>query len=178
MVYCEWLPDLFKYDDLFSNFGVYDEAVYRIFCRDFLYNSPTFLGKEVKVYSDPKVHGKEQTYFHITSKNYDKVNHGDRDVDILRCERIKWPKAFIEHYNCNREICTDCNGIKCWRKLDKKGRFERVKILFEEQQYIVILEDHTNTPSDCFFLVTAYHLEHSHQVKKLVAEYNSSVNVA
>ncbi len=178
MFTCYWLPDLFVFDGLFRNLDIYDEAVYRMFCNDFLQAPPIFLGKEVRVYSDPKVHGKEQTYFHITSKNYNKDRHQDRNVDISRCERIKWPKALIENYNCNRAICTDCNGIKCWRRLDNGGRFERVKILFEEQQYIVILEDHTNTTSNCFFLVTAYHLEHSHQVRKLVAEYNNSVRVA
>ena len=128
MFTCYWLPDLLIYGDLFPTLLLYDEAAYKIFCNDFLESAPTFLGKKIKVYSDPKVNGKEQTYFHITSKNYDRCKHCDRAVDILRCERIKWPKAFIENYNCNREICTDCNGIKCWRKLDNRGRFERVKI--------------------------------------------------
>lgn len=167
MVYCEWLPDLFKYDDLFSNFGVYDEAVYRAFKRDFIESCPTFLGKKVVIRKHPKVNDKEQTYYHITSKNYDA--NKERDPDIFRCERIKWVRAFIENYDCNKATCYDCEGIKCWT-VPYKNAASRSKIFFEEMMYLVILE---NRPDYCL-LVTAYPVDSNHTVRKLLKEFNNA----
>lgn len=68
MLGCDWLPDLLEYDDMYPNLIVYDNAVYNIFKNDFIDNHPMFLGAKVAIRKDPLVNGKEQTYYHITSK--------------------------------------------------------------------------------------------------------------
>lgn len=167
MIGCEWLPDLLEYDSTYPNLDYYDADVYNIFKEDFINTQPLFQGKKVCIRTNPLVNGKEQTYFHITSKDYDYSNN--RTLDIERCKRIHWVKALIEHYDCNKHYCHDCNGIKTWSAV-QKGKQIRIKILFEEVNYIVILEKRPTY----YLIITAYYIDKPHTLKKLLNEFNKA----
>lgn len=167
MTGCEWLPDLLEYDRTYTNLDYYDDAVYNVFKQNFIDTQPLFRGKNVCIRKNPLVKGKEQTYFHITSKNYNESNN--RNLDIERCKRIRWVKALIEHYNCNKPSCHDCNGIKTWSAIHKSKQI-RIKILFEEFNYIVILEQR----STYYIIITAYYIDKPHILRKLLNEFNKA----
>lgn len=167
MLGCEWLPDLLEYDKDYPNLDAYDNAVYNVFKRDFIDTQPEFMGQKVWIRYNPLIEGKEQTYFHITSKDYD--CNSNRNIDIERCKRIRWVKALIEHYDCNKPFCFDCNGIKTWSVLLKRNQ-TRIKIFFEEVRYIVILDKR----SDYYLIVTAYYIDQDHTMKKLLKEFEKA----
>lgn len=164
---CNWLPDLLKYDNIYPNLEVYDDAVYTIFKHDFIDTTPTIFGLNIGIRKNPPVNGREQTYYHITSKDY---NHSkNRTLDLLRCERIRWVRQIIEHFNCHDKLCFDCDGIKTWSALHSKNQ-KRIKILFAEERYIVILEKR----STYYLLITAYYLEYNHVIRKLLKEFEKA----
>lgn len=167
MLYCDWLPDLLEYDDIYPNLEIYDNAVYNIFKCDFIDSSPTFNGLKVAIRKNPLVNGREQTYYHITSKDYDYSNN--RYLDKLRCERIRWVRQIIEHFDCNKQSCLDCNGIKAWSTHHVRNQV-RIKILFPEKRYVVILEQRPTY----YILVTAYYLEYDHAIRKLLKEFEKA----
>ena len=47
MFTCYWLPELMSYKD-YPNIDVFDDAVYKVFKRDFIDSSPNFNGMIVK----------------------------------------------------------------------------------------------------------------------------------
>ncbi len=164
---CDWLPDLLEYDDMYPNLIAYDNAVHNIFKKDFIDNHPIFLGAKVAIRQNPLVDGREQTYYHITSKDYDYTNN--RNIDIRRCERIRWVKQIIEHYDCKIQTCFDCGGIKTWSYPHNKKQ-TRIKIFFAEERYIVILEKRPTY----YLLITAYYVEYDHNVRKLLKEFEKA----
>lgn len=165
MVYCEWLPDLISIRD-YPNMDAYDDEVYEVFKRDFIDSQPNLAGTIVKIKDRPYHDGKEEAYFHLTSKDY---YHGpNRSVDILRCERIAWVRKFIENYDCNKPICRECSGMKMWSKPYKKT--VRIIILLEEERYVVVLERR----KDYYLLITAYYVDQNRRLEALVDEYNKT----
>jgi len=166
LITCYWLPDLLLYDRLFPNKGSYYDYVYKAFKKDFIDSTPIFNGKEVRIKEYPLWDGKQEAFYHITTKDY---NHEEyRDFDILRCERIKWIKKFIENHDCNRANCKDCSGIKTWEAIYKKRI--RTKILFEEERYIVILEDRQKY----YLLITAFYVDSDIRLANFVKEYQET----
>ena len=165
MFTCYWLPDLMSYKD-YPNIDVFDDAVYKVFKRDFIDSSPNFNAMIVKIKYRPYHDGKEEAYFHLTSKDY---YHGpSRDIDVFRCERISWVRKFIENYDCNKQICKECAGMKMWSQPYKNT--VRIKILLYEEKYLVILEKR----KDYYLLITAYYVDQKHRLEALVNEYNKT----
>ena len=68
---CNQMPELMMCDD-WAKFDEYDELLYQIFKRDFIDSRPLYEHKEVGIRKHPMVNDKEQTFFHITSKDYNK----------------------------------------------------------------------------------------------------------
>lgn len=91
--FCDcWVPDIIPAD--LSNYRKYEAILYNIFYNDFIIYHPIFNGFPVQIRKYPIENGKEEAFFHITCQDYMK-NH-DRRPDFRRCERIKWPRKFIE----------------------------------------------------------------------------------
>src|SRR3989339_736182 len=95
-----------------------------------------------------------RTFYHITHEGEDESN---RKPNFRRMERIRFPKFIIE--NCKH------NDILIWK--NKRGKDERVLLLNEAENYIVILTDR----GEYFMLITAYYVETKHRKEKLVKEY-------
>ena len=159
---CEQLPELVICNN-WAEFKNYDDILYQIFKRDFIDSKPMFENKEVLIRRHPLVDEREQTFFHITSKDY-KENE-ERCPDPRRCERIAWVRKFIENDFC-LDDCSMCDGIKVWEEDYKTN--QRIYLFLEEERYIVIIE---RRETYCL-LITAYYLDYDHSLRKLLAKYD------
>ena len=157
-----WLPCL-EYFDNYKSWKYYEDSLYTIFKNDFLKSYPLFKNVRVNVKHYPIKNGKEEAFFHFTSKDYD--GDGERYPDLKRCERIRWIRAFIENYECNASLCNDCKGVKVWREPYKSKI--RVHILLEEERFIVILEERKGY----FLLITAFYLNYDNSLEKQLKHY-------
>jgi len=132
----------------------YIEAVYAYFKNDFIDSRPWFGSRPVKLKRYPLLEGKEATFWHITSEGEEETQ---RVPDLRRCERIRWPRPIIEHY--------DDKAIKCWP--NKRGKDIRIVLWFCEQDYVVVLADRRKY----VILWTAYYVSYKHTRQNLLAEY-------
>ncbi|MBE5767526.1 MAG: hypothetical protein IKM26_01840 [Clostridia bacterium] len=160
---CKWLPELIPCTN-WAEFSTYEQLIYSIFKRDFIDSCPSFESKPVNIRREPKVDNREQAFFHVTSREY-KAGE-ERMPDNKRCERIKWIRAFIEHYDCDPCLCESCEGIKVWE--EPKGNNHRILLYFEEEDYVVVLERRDRY----VLLITAYYVDYSHTKKNLLKRYN------
>lgn len=165
-----WLPPIERCKD-FTQYDEYVDSIYNIFQHDFIYSSPSFDGLLVKTDLSVGISGKARGFEHVITNDFEK--NKKRYPDFPRCERIRWIRAFIENYTCKENIiCGDdeCDGLKVWKK--RQGKHHRIVFLFEEEYFIVIIEQR----KDCYFLVTAYYINYDHTMDKLVDEYEASKN--
>ena len=151
-------PDLIYLENYSGNFEKYFEAVYTIFNHDFIKKQPLFDDKKVTVRRYPEVEGIHRTFYHITHEGEDESN---RIPDLRRMERIRFPKFVIDN-NHHQQILI-------WR--NKRGKDDRVLLMNETENYIVILTDR----GDHFLLITAYLLDNEHRKDKLIQEYKSYI---
>lgn len=163
---CKWLPGLVLLEDFQGNWHEFEEYIYKIFKKDFIDDKPLFNNKQVNYRKHPVVCEKEQAFFHITHKNINEkdVDLNDREPDLRRCERIKWPRSIIENYDCD-ENCNDCNKIKLWKKPYKN--YYRIHLLFQDVRYLLVLEER----DDYILLITGFYLEQNHTLRKKLKEY-------
>jgi hypothetical protein len=106
--------------------------------------------------------GKEATFWHMISEGHDEQN---RTPDLRRCERIRWPRAIIEH-------STD-PAVKVWtnqRTGRGRGAAERRILLWvEEEEYLVVLAQRPG-----YILPwTAYLVREEYSKRKLRREYET-----
>lgn len=145
-----WLPPLEELKAYGGDFSRYLDAVYQIFCADFVESKPMFAGKRLGLKRHPVIQGKEATFWHMISEGNDEA---ERLPDLRRCERIRWPKPIIEN-------AADA-ALKVWREPNGSGH--RVLIWFAEAEYLVVLDER----KDYILPWTAYPVEREHQQRKL-----------
>ena len=160
---CRWLPELIPCNN-WADYPTYERQLYSIFKQDFVDSRPLFEEKPVTIRREPRINGYEQAFFHLTSKSY--TNCEERCPDPRRCERIRWIRAFIENYQCDPNLCTDCDGVKVWREPYDSNRI-RIHLLLEEEKYLVILEQRETY----ILLITAYYLDYPHSLEKQIKRY-------
>jgi len=119
-----WLPPLVLFSDYAGDWDRYLDAIYAWFKRDFIDSKSVFQGKRLGLKRHPMTHGKEATFWHMTSEGMEEEK---RTPDLRRCERIRWPKPVIEHD-------TD-PAIKVWR--NQRGSEERVCLWLVQENYLV-----------------------------------------
>jgi hypothetical protein len=159
IVNCDWLPPLVLQDSNTSN-EEYLDLLYFIFSNDFIDSHPIFDNKIVKIRFHPRVDNREQAFYHVTT-----CGDSTRELDIDRCERIRWIRAFIEHASCHKATCSDCNGMKMWSEPYHGNA--RIKIFLSEERYLVVLEKRTRY----VLLITAYYVSYDHSLAKLEKSY-------
>ena len=159
---CKWLPELMLYED-YESWDEYQDAIYGVFCDDFKKSYPIYDGKRVKIRYQPIEYNREEGFYHVTCQDYQK--DGERVPDLRRCERIKWVRKFIEHYDCNLDECTECEGMKVWEQDYHNNK--RVHILLEEEKYMVVIE---KRKTYCL-LITAFYIEREHTLQKKLKKY-------
>ncbi len=163
-----WLPNLEEYDGKKMDWNQYENHIYSIFKNDFIDTKPLFQDKEVNIRRIPMVFDKEDAFFHVTCKEYQK--NGDRSPDLRRCERIRWIRKLIENYKCNHKLCDNCDGIKLW--IEKNKSSKRIHLLFEEQRYMVVIEERKNY---CL-LITAFYIHYNNALTGYLKRYNNYKN--
>jgi hypothetical protein len=154
----EWLPPLICLPDCGGNWDRYVEALYRHFKRDFVDTHPSFRGVRVSFMRRPMDQGKVATFWHLISEG---EVESERLPDLRRCERIRWPRAIIEH--------PDDASIKVWEN-ERRGD-TRICLWLESEEYLVVLGKH----KDYRLLLTAYLVRKEHSKRKLQREYEAYI---
>lgn len=162
-----WLPEL-EYCDNLSQWAEYEEMIYDIFIDDFITDVPQFRDKDIKIREYPRIDGKEESFYHVTCKDYFKTM--ERNPDLRRCERIRWVRAFIENYNCDPTLCEDCEGVKVWCET-YKGK-KRIHFLLVEEKYMVVIEKRPNY----YQLITAFYFDYDNALEKKLKHYDMYKN--
>ena len=152
----DWLPPLILLEDYNGDWATYFENLYRLFLADFIQQTLTFQGRRLSCKRHPLIEGKEATFWHLISEGKVEAN---RLPDLRRCERIRWPRAIIEH--------ADDPAIKMWEN-ERQGE-TRTLLWLEDQEYLVVLADRQK-----YVLIwTAYTVIRQHQKEKLRKEYEA-----
>ena len=155
---CSWLPGLVKLDDYQGDWTQYVEAIHSIFTTDFVNSAPSFRERRVGLKKHPMEKGKEATFWHLISAG---ASEADREIDLRRCERIRWPRPVVEA-DGRSEVC-------CWLT-HRKGE-PRYVIALDDFSYIVVL-----AVRKCYLVLwTAYCVEYDHQRRKLLKQYESTL---
>jgi hypothetical protein len=152
-----WLPDLVLFEAYGGNWDNYLEAIYAYFKQDFIDDIPSFNGVKLTLKRHPIMQNKEATFWHIISEG---KTEEDRQPDMRRCERIRWPRPVIEHSNETT--------IKVWKN-ERKGE-TRICLWFEDADYLVILAERRGY----ILLWTAFQVSREHSKRKLRKEYQSA----
>ena len=153
-----WLPALICLSDFGGDWNRYEEALYEVFCRDFLRARTTFGGMPVRLKRHPVMGGKEATFWHFTSEGQVEAQ---RLPDLRRCERIAWPKPVIERAGTDP-------AIKLWEN-ERRGE-KRACLWLEEEDYLVVL-----AIRESYVLPwTAYLVLEEHRKRKLRKEYEAA----
>lgn len=98
-----WTPELVTKSPI-EDFAVYEDRIYAIFRHDFIDSHPSFDGLRVSVRRQKEeTDGKWAGFFHITS--VEDYTTGERNVDLRRCERIRFPRKTID----NAKDCPQCH---------------------------------------------------------------------
>ncbi len=150
----DWLPELEPLGDYAGDWDRYFEAIYRFFCDDFVDMKPHFRGKRLGLKRHPIIEEKEATFWHFISEG--KVED-ERTPDLRRCERIRWPAPVINN--------SEDENLKIWA--EPSGSNQRIFIWFEEESYLVILEDR----GKYILPWTAYYVEKEHRRKKYIKRW-------
>ncbi|MGH2493462.1 MAG: hypothetical protein ACRDIV_02055 [Ktedonobacteraceae bacterium] len=150
------LPPLVLMEDFGYNWHVYLDAIYAIFCQDFIASTPTIENKRFAMKRHPVIEGKEATFWHIISEG---AIENERLPNLRRCERIRWPRPIIEAITTGH--------VKCWKNMRRKE--ERIVIALEDFSYVVVLADR----GDYILLWIAYYVEQEHTRRKLKNEFTN-----
>lgn len=138
----------------------YIDRVYGIFKNDFIDNKPNFC-KRVGLKRFPLRSNREATFWHFTTEG---EIEDLREIDISRCERIKYPKNIIENFNDE--------SIKCWK--NRRGNNINILLYFQSENYLVVLSDR----GDFVLPWTAYIVNYENQRRKLLKEYEEYIKNA
>jgi len=152
----EWLPPLVLFENYGGEWDRYLNALYKFFKQDFIDSAPTLEGMKVALKHHPIEKGKEATFWHLISEGR---SEEDRLPDLRRCERVRWPRPIIEHY--------DQLPIKFWVN-ERKGE-KRICLWFESEEYLVVLARRRNY----VILWTAYLVTKAHTKMKLKKEHEA-----
>jgi hypothetical protein len=149
-----WLPELVLLASYNGDFARFLDAVYACFRSDFVDSRPAFRGERLQLKRHPLVQGREYTFWHMVSEGRDEAS---RQPDVVRCERIRWPRPVIEH-------STD-PVLKVWGNV--RGGEHRICLWLENDEYLVVL-----TRRKGYLLPwTAYPVTLSHRKAKLQREF-------
>jgi hypothetical protein len=150
----EWLPPLLRLGEYGGDWDRYLSALYKCFETDFVESRPRFRGRKLGLKRYPLSQGKEATFWHMISEGRSEAS---RQPDLRRCERIRWPRAVIEH--------SEDAAVKVWETTRRGER--RICLWLEEQEYLVVLADRKG------YLLpwTAYMVTRSHRKRKLQREF-------
>ncbi len=144
----------------------YIEKAYIIFKKSLIDNEIKYNDKLIKVRELPIEDNKVQGFFHVISEK-DKTL-GLRLYKEDRIKYVPYIAEIIKNYNkCKTCSNKTCLKIKIW-SAPYKGKIERIKLYYEQDNYIVILEKRSNY----YQLVSAYVVDRKDRKEDILKEYN------
>ena len=147
------IPPLLQWDGQANTWKKYIEEVFSAFYDDFIKTQPQFHGYWVRCYQQPTYDGKEGGFWHcVTFGETHREPEQNRQPDLRRCERIRWPRFIIEH------VDSGDFRIDYWTKVHVTSRGQQTRhYLWLQEEYVVVLEENRRPgKSTIFYLVTAY----------------------
>lgn len=156
-----WIPEARSWADTSGGWAAYDSWILGVLKRDFMDDRPIFRGKPVRLRVKPEHKGRPEGFWHLTSAKMQGMVGEEldtpwgRSLDFKRCERIEWPRAFIEHAgdcSCSPDLCS---GVMVWDTVTRGGPSgvkRKTKLFLEERSYLVVLEDRNSY----WVLITAF----------------------
>ena len=153
----DWLPPLVRLEDHGGDWGRYEEALYEVFCADFIRSRPSVHGERVAWRRHPMVNGRESTFWHLISRGPVEAR---RVRNERRCERIRWPRFLIDAYPHPR--------LRSWR--NRRGRGWNLVIALEDFSYAVVL----GIRRDYMLLITAYFVGKERERRTLRRQYQNA----
>lgn len=152
-----WLPGLLRKAD-YRNEDDFISAAYAIYARDFIESSPMLLSKKVKSKRWEPKEGMDHSFWHCVEEKIKGVPvcEENRIPKQALVERIRWPRPVIEHVAKSPDVIA-------WKEIYRgHGTVERVHLLLDSQQYVVVLDprgkDESGNPK-YYFLWTTYLVE-------------------
>jgi hypothetical protein len=130
----QWLPPLVLFQDSGGDWDRYVQLLYEWFSADFLQSKPPWPGKRVQLKRYPISQGKEATFWHMVSTG---DNEADRIPDFRRCERIRWPRPFMEAFPARKPEPAD---VIVWWKSERRGE-SRYLLAPPDFTYLVVVAD-------------------------------------
>lgn len=140
----------------------YLDSVYDHYLADLIESPKHLNGKPVRARYNPATNGKGFSFWHLISEG---EREEDRTPDLRRCERIRWIAWMLTHAAVGEP------KVLSWKnsRTTRKGTNERLVLLCEDVQYVVILEER----AEYFLLVSAYPIS-ERRVAKLRAEWQAA----
>lgn len=129
-----WLPKLVLLEECRGDWSAYQEILYGFFKIDFVDSQPNWPGKRVGLKRHPMIKEKEATYWHFISEGQ---TEADREIDLRRCERIRWPRPTMENFSDERPTPED--RIVWWK--NRRGSEERYILPLPDFSYVMIVAD-------------------------------------
>jgi len=161
--FTDWLPPLLPLAACGGDWNQYLETIYAVFRDDFCGERPKFMGRPLGLKCLPMEHGKEATFWHFIQEGPEEA---DRQPDLRRCERIRWPRPVIEAH-------ADQGRIKLWSntrvRKGGKGQEQRWVLALPDFSYVVVLADR----GDFLLPWAMYVVERDHRRQKLAKEFEA-----
>ncbi len=152
-----WLPGLVRLADFGGDWDRYLEAAYELYLQDFVRTRPTWEGRALGRKRHPVEGGKEATFWHLVSSG---PIEDDRLPDLRRLERIRWPRAIIDH--------AFETSVLVWENVRRND--QRVCLWLEADDFLVVLAKRPRYS----LLWTAYPVDRDHTRRKLRREYENA----
>lgn len=141
-----------------GDFKKYDNFLYNeIYLHQLTEGILIFNNKKVSFKKHPIECGKEQTYFHLTTKSTNKgIPLSERNPDLRRCERLHWIRPSLETDHVN--LC----GFSCFvQYVEPYKNTNRVHLFNEQERYLIILEERKSY----YLLITAFYIHEDQYLK-------------
>ncbi|MGL4671529.1 hypothetical protein [Cetobacterium sp.] len=139
------------------------EVLYEVFKDNFIDN-PAYLNENIFI--DPrskfKTDGKEDIFWHIITRDYDK--NGKRTLDLERGIRIGWIKPVI--LNCN------CDKVKVFYYKESNNKV-RLYLWLYEKDFIVILQKLGKSST---YLVTSFYIDQKYKRETYGKRFENYIN--
>ena len=160
MTTIDWLPKKIL-ETIFATLADFLSAVEESYKDDFVRSEVFYNNIPVKRKKFPLRHnGEDASFWHMTTTGSGEDN---RKRSIERCQRIKWPKAIIQH-------CED-SLVNVWTE-EKRilFHFKLSEIDPTEKDYLVILDSR----GKYLVLWTAYPIDWEHSRRKLLKRFRDA----
>jgi len=154
-----WLPALVLLENHRGSWDSYIDTIYSFYLQDFVIHRPYLNTIPVYVRYEPSHQLKGATFWHLVSEG---AEESERLPDLRRCERIRWPRALIEH---------SLSDVKIWESTRpwKNQQQTRINIALSDFSYLVVLA----VKAKGLNLVTAFPIDRTHMREKKRKEYES-----